>query len=329
MIRQLIVGASLVALLSTATVPVHGVIETADDSDTLELLAIDLRALSRITEMADEIEEHDGLMRKIVEARIHELRGPRGDESYRWASLQREEASRKSDEVKVSTVATETTLDAATFDAEDGYRVEIEVPRKRSLFSANERIFVSRIVLSRGIDEVVVPASVWIEPGNSWATPLPEILESGEVTVELAVETGGKTGVADVSLIRAKLVDDPSNPYFPAVTKLLTIRDELAGDTDRTALKRHIDEAIATIPGEVEKSLEIERARAFERRRTLESGSLTGTVRPGDATSDVVAILDRMRRDLQGTLQQQESARALLEELIDSLSAPTAEPDIP
>ncbi len=264
-------------------------------------------------------------MRDIVDARIHELRGPRGDDDYQWASLEREEASRKTDEVKVSKVRSEQELDSVTLDAHDGYRVEIEVPRKRSLFSANERIFVSRIVLHGGSDEEVIPASVWIEPGNSWAAPLPEIVDKGEVTVELAVETGGKKGVANVSLIRAKLVDDPSSPYYPAVSKLLKIRQELVSQTDRSDLKRYIDEALATIPGEVEKSLEIEKARAAERRRNLQSGQIMDMVHPGDATGDVVVILDKIEKGLQGTLQQQEEARLMLQKLIEDLSLPTLE----
>lgn len=316
----------LLTVLLSANAPIDVAADTNPDATTLEMLAIDLRALARITEMADSIDDHDGLMRRIVDDRIHQLRSPRPDGSYRWASLQREEASRDSSEVKVERVFTESTLNSAKLDAHDGYRVEIEVPRKKSLFSNNERIFVSRIVLSGvGVREETIPASVWIEPEDSWGVPLPEIVKSGEVIVELGVEAGGKSGVANVSIVRAKLVDDPANPYFPAVSRLLGIREELVGRTDRSRLQRSIDEALATIPGEVDKTLALERARALERQRLLESGTITGTIRPGDATTDVLSVLDRIRKDLKGTLQEQEQARQSLDELIETLSPPSPE----
>lgn len=301
--------------------------EAAEDtSATLQMLAIDLRALSRIVEMSDSIGDQTGLLRKIVDHRIHELRHPRADGTFAWASLEREEASRQTKEEKVEHVSSEEALDTVTFDGREAYRVEVEVPRKRSLFAANQRIFVRRITLS-GIGvkgEQEVPASVWIEPGDSWAAPLPEILRSGDVSVELGVESGREEGVAKVSIVRAKLADDPMSPYFPAVSKLLKVRGELGRNVDRPALSRAIDEAIATIPGELDKTLQIEQARAAERVRLAASGNLTGTIRPGDATPDVVTLLTRVQTDLQGTLEEQESARKALSELIEMLHPGTA-----
>ncbi|MDX1583894.1 MAG: hypothetical protein R3338_09875, partial [Thermoanaerobaculia bacterium] len=69
-------------------------VEVTDEPIKLEMLTIDLRTLERITEMARDIDEHDGLMMRIVNDRIRDLREPRPDGSYKWASLKREEASR-------------------------------------------------------------------------------------------------------------------------------------------------------------------------------------------------------------------------------------------
>ena len=60
--------------------------------------------------------------------------------------------------------------------------------------------------------------------------------------------------MAEVALVQAKLVDDPTSPYFPAVKRLLQIRELAAArDMNRGALKNTIDEALLSLPGELEK----------------------------------------------------------------------------
>lgn len=301
-------------------------VQPEEEPIKLERLSIDLRALDRITEMAPNIDAEDGLMMRIINDRIRDLREPRADGSYQWASLKREEASRDTKEEKIQRVYTEKESDTITFDGREGYRVEVEAPRKKSLFSANVKIFVKSIIISGESGDREVPVSVWVDPGTTWGGPLPEILGSQQVKVLLGVETGREDGVAKVSLLRAKLVDDARSPYYPAVTKLLLIRDRLAGPTDRAGLERAIDEALATVPGEVEKTLRLERERAEERVRMLEEGEVKGSVEPGDATPDVVLVLQEIDKRLSGNLEEQEAGRAALDDLIEKLVPDTLNP---
>jgi len=178
------------------------------------------------------------------------------------------------------------------------------------------------LVDSTGFDGKIthreIAVNAWVNPGDANGTALPEIGKSVKATAELGVDSGEKKAVAEVALLQAKLVDDPTSPYFPAVKRLLQIR-EIASkkDIDRGLLKSTIDEALLATPGELEKRA-AEQAAAADRRKAAAGA---GTIAPGDATPDVVAALQDVSKLLGGTLQDQTDARARLQKLIDSLQA--------
>jgi hypothetical protein len=258
-------------------------------------------------------------MLAIVDDNVETLRERRADDSYRWASLQREEASRVKDQKAIERVYTEKELREVSITAPRAYRVEVALPTKRSLVSANNRVYIRTVFVdSTGFDgktthqEIAVNA--WVNPGDANGIALPEIGKSVKATVELGVETGEKRAVADVALIQAKLVDDPASPYFPAVQRLLRVREiGAAKEINRGALKAVIDEALLAVPGELEKRT-AEQAAAAERRKQPQ-----GAIVPGDATPDVAAALQEIHRLLGGTLQDQSDARAKLTALIEAL----------
>jgi hypothetical protein len=141
-----------------------------------------------------------------------------------------------------------------------------------------------------------------------------------KATVELGVESGSKQAVAEVGLVQAKLVDDANSPYFPAVKKLLQVRDLIAArDMNRGALKNSIDEALLSLPGELEKRTADQARAADERRRLAQSGQTKGIIELGDATPDVANELASIAAMLNGTLEEQASARARLTALADAL----------
>lgn len=174
------------------------------------------------------------------------------------------------------------------------------------------------IVDSTGFDGKTVhqeiPVNAWVNPVDSNGLALPEIGKNVKVTVELGVESGDKKAVADVALLQAKLVDDLTSPYFPAVQRLLRIRDVLTPkDVNRGFLKTTVDEALLSMPGELEKRA-AEQTSAADRRKAS-----TGTINAGDASPDAIAALQEISRLLGGTLQDQTDARTKLQGLIDSL----------
>jgi hypothetical protein len=294
--------------------------------EKVDLLASDLRALSRIATLAGNLNDARQVMLAIVDSDIENFREQRSDGTYRWASLQREEASRVKDQKSIERVQSEKALREVTLTAPNAYRVEVSVPTKQSLVSKNNRVYIRNVLVdSTGFDGKTthqeIPVNAWVSPGDANGVALPEIGKSVKVTVELGVESGDKRAVADVALLQAKLTDDPTSAYFPAVQRLLRIREVLVQkDLNRGLLKSTVDEALLSVPGELEKRA-AEQAAAADRRRR---GEAQGAIAVGDATPDVVATLQEVSRLLGGTLQDQTDARTKLQTLIDSLQAKPA-----
>lgn len=293
-------------------------------------LAADLHALGRIVAVAEDPARQRQVLLAIADSDIESLRVPRGDGTYQWAALERVEGGRVKDEKTIEHVYTEKELRYVTLTGDNVYRVEVIVPKKRGTFSANNRVYVRNVLVdSTGFDGKVshheIPIEAWVNPGDATGAPLPEIGKSVKATVELGVESGSKAAVAEVALVQAKLVDDPAGPYYPAVVKLLQIRDLTAArDINRGALKNTIDEAILALPGELERRAAEQARLADERRRMAESGQTRGAIGVGDATPDVINELSEIARLLGGTLQEQTDARARLDALAMKLRpAPT------
>lgn len=289
------------------------------------MVASDLRTLSRIATLAGELNDTRQVMLAIIDNDIETLRERRDDETYRWASLQREEASRVKDQKSVERANSESELRNVTVSAPRAYRVEVSVPTKRNLVSANNRVFIRNVIVDwTGFDGKTthqeIPVNAWVNPGDANGVPLPEIGKSVKATVELGVESGEKKAVADVALLQAKLVDDPASPYFPAVQRLLRIREAVAAKAmNRGEIKNVVDEALLSVPGELQKRTAEQAAAAERRKQIAAGGEMKNAVTFGDATPDVVAAMQEVSHLLGGTLQDQTDARTKLNALIDSL----------
>lgn len=312
--KLLICSAFLFAVCASA--------QTLPQDEKIGQVTSDFRTISRVGALAKDLGDNRQVMQAIVDNDLEMLREKRGDDTYRYASLQREEAGRVKDQKSIERVQSEKELREVTIAATNAYRVEVSVPTKRNLVSANNRVWVRNVIVdATGFDNKTshqeIPVNQWVNPGDSTGVPLPEIGKNVRATVELGVESGDKRAVADVALLQAKLVDDPASPYFPAVRRLLQIQELLkARDIDRGLLKTTVDESLLSMPGELEKR-NAEIAAAAQRRTQA-----TGTVMPGDASPDVTAALQEIVRLLGGTLQDQADARTKLQALIDKLQPP-------
>jgi hypothetical protein len=298
----------------------------------ITMLANDLHALARVTDVAKDLGDSRQVLLAIVDSDIETLRMPRGDGTYQWASLQREEGARIRDEKTIEHVYTEQELRYVTITGANGYRVEVTVPRKRSTFAANNRVWVRNILadltaFDGKTSHHEIPVNAWVNPGDATGVPLPDIAKSARITAELGVESGSKAAVAEVALVQAKLVDDPASPYFPAVKKLLQIRELTAArDMNRGAIKNTVDEALLSLPGELEKRTAEQAEAARVRKQMAESGTTTGSINLGDATPDVTNELASILRLLNGTAQEQADGRAQLDALLGKLKPATTTP---
>jgi len=306
-------------LMIAAMIAVSAGAQTPARDDKADLVASDFRTISRIATVAENINDARQVMRAIVDSDIEVLREKRPDDTYRWASLAREEASRVKDQKTIERVSTEKELREVTLTGTNVYRVDVSLPAKQGIIAKNNRVYLRNVIVdATGFDGKVlhhdIPVDAWINPGDSAGAPLPEIAKSAKATVELGVESGEKRAVADVALVQAKLTDDPASPHFPAVQRLLHLHDILAQrDIDRGLLKSTVDEALLSMPGELEKRAAEQSAIAEHRKQ------MSGTIAPGDASPDVIAALQEVSHLLGGTLQDQTDARAKLQGLTDSL----------
>lgn len=305
----------------------------AGDPQT-EAIASDLRTLARVTDVASNLDDARQILLAIADGDIEQLRGPREDGTYRWASLQREEGGRVTDEKDIERVYTEKELRYVTVTGANGYRVVVTVPPKRGILTGNNRVWVRNVLVdSTAFDGKTshheIPVNAWVNPGDANGVALPDIGRSVKVTAELGVESGSKKAVAEVALIQARLLDDPNSPWFPAVRRLRQIRDFAAAKPiNRGFLKNTIDEALLALPGELEKRTAAQAAAAEERKRLALAGETRGSIAVGDATPDVVKELSEIDRLLTGNLQEQADGRSRLDALLEML-APPAAADLP
>lgn len=307
---------------------------TPPRDEKIEMVAADLHALSRIANLADNLRDSRQLLLAITDQDIHSLRMPREDGTYEWAALQRIEGGRVKDEVTVERVHSEETLREVTVTAPNGYRVVVTVPQKRGIFAANNRVWVRNVIAestdARGkTSRNEIPVNAWVNPGDATGVALPEIGTSVKATAELGVESGEKKAVAEVALLQAKLVDDPASPYFPAVRRFLQIRElAAADDINRGQLKTTIDEALLSLPGELEKRTAEQEEAARVRLQMATLGTTTGSIALGDATPDVVQEMSEIQRMLAGTLEEQAEARTRLDTLITTLKPKPLEAEV-
>ena len=285
----------------------------------------DLRTLARVVSVSKDLAELQPVLRAILDEDIEKLRDPRGDGTYRWASLQREEESRITEEKGIDRVSTESDLQSVSVSAPRAYRLLITAPAKRNLVSSNSRIFIRNTV----VDSLAFDAegtrrefdvNVWINPGESHGIALPDIGRIVKATVWLGVESGNRKAAVNVALLQAKLVDDPASPNYPAVRRLLDVRRRAMEDDVRKGdLAAAIDEALLSLPGEMERRRVQTEDNRTARSARAQKGTLSGSIRNGDATPDVVAAIEDIARLTAGTLEQQQLARVRLQDLIELL----------
>lgn len=294
----------------------------------LETVSNDLKAIGRVASLSRNLTETRQVMEAIVDENIENFREPAGDGTYRWANYQREEAGRIKDERTVDRIHTEEKLTTVTISGSRAYRVLVSVPRKKGFIAENNPVFIRNIVAEwTGFDgarhQQDIPVNAWVKPGDSHGVPLPEIGKNVKAILNLGAENSEKKAVAEVALMQARLVDDPTSPNFPVVRRLLGIKALLDRDSIRRSdLKNAVDEALLALPGELQKRFSEDEALAEQRMAMARSGQLTGTIGFGDATPDVISKLDEINNLLSGNFSEQSLAREKLQALIELLRAP-------
>jgi hypothetical protein len=181
-------------------------------------VAADAKVIDRVAEASTNDLPHD-VLKRIVNEDIDLLRGRHADGTYQYAGYDRMEAARKSDTISVDPEHKESVLELRDAFA---FRLMISVPQRRMLVAKNHHIYIDRVeieLLPQKSSEKkfqTVKVDAWIEPGASKTIDLDEIGRQTVARVYAHAEKGGYANVT-LTLVEARLFDDPSSPYSDTV----------------------------------------------------------------------------------------------------------------
>lgn len=178
----------------------------------------DAKVIDRVTE-ASTNDLPRAVLKRIVNEDIDLLRGKRTDGTYQYASYDRMEADRKSDTISVDPEHKESVLELRDAFA---FRLIVSVPSRRMLVAKNHHIYIDKIeieLLPQKSSEKkfqTVKVDEWLEPGTSKTVELDEIGRQATARVYAHAEKGGYANVT-LTLVTARIFDEPSSPYADAV----------------------------------------------------------------------------------------------------------------
>lgn len=196
----------LVTITASAQVPVERIV---NDAITIDRVA----ELSRRDFPGD-------LLKRLVEEDIDMLRGRRADGSYEYASYERFEAGRVTNDWSVQ--PREDKMQTLESRGDNIYRVIIEVPNRRMLVRRNRPVWVERVDVtyvaqgSTQSRQESFEVKTWLQPGDVRPIELPDIARQATVNTIVTAEKGGYSNV-EVALAQARIVDSAVSPYADAV----------------------------------------------------------------------------------------------------------------
>jgi hypothetical protein len=213
-------------------------------------VAADARVIDRVAEMSRNDLPGD-VLKRIVDEDIDLLRGKHADGTYQYASYDRMEGNRTSETISVDSEHKESVLEVR--DAFP-FRFVISVPRLRMLVVKNHHLYVDRVeieTLPQKSSEKkfqTVKVDAWIEPGGSKTIELDEI---GRQAVARVYAHADKDGYANVTLtlIEARIFDEPSSPYADAVESAKAILKGIEHN-DKPSIRAMAQRIASRLPAE-------------------------------------------------------------------------------
>lgn len=171
------------------------------------------------------------LLQRIIEEDIDLLRGKRPDGSYEYASFERFDSGRITNDYSVNPEKEE----MRTIELKGAwvYRLLIEVPGRRLLVRRNRPVWVERVDLeylgerSSQVERQTVEIKQWLQPGEFRPVDFPQIAR--QATVRVVATSDPKNGYGNVvlSLVKARIVDNADSPYADTVASAKAVQRAL------------------------------------------------------------------------------------------------------
>jgi hypothetical protein len=214
---MMIILASILAAAVAADIPIQRVID-------------DAKAVERVAAASKRDMPHD-LLKRILNDDIETLRGRRADGTYEHAGFERFDSGRITQAVSVQ--PKDQTLEIRGSFV---YKLQIEAPSRRMLLlTKNRRVYLDRVE----IDYLPVSGTqttqkmkldTWLEAGQSKTVDFEAIAR--QATVRLFAHADEKEGYGNLvlTLVQARVFDNPDSPYADAVASAKAILRALDHD---------------------------------------------------------------------------------------------------
>lgn len=231
--------ATLMLLIATASM--------AQTTTPATRVAEDAKVIDRVAE-ASKKDLPKELLQRIITEDIDLLRGKRADGTYQYAQYEKMEATRVSDSFSVDPGKKETILE---IQGSLAYRLVIGAPSRRMLVTRNKRVYVDRaeieyIPLNDSVKKFQTSrVDTWIEPGSSKTIEFNEIARQATVRVYGHADESGYGNLV-LTLIQARVFDDPTSPYADAVASVKAI-GKAVGNGDVPSIRAMAQRVVSSL----------------------------------------------------------------------------------
>ena len=190
-------------------------------------VAEDARVVDRVAEVSKRDLPSD-LLKRLVDQDIETLRGKRADGTYQYATYERLEAGRVSQSVSIQPAA-EDKFTKWEMKSDFIYRVILDTPTRRLVVTRNRPVYVDHVEIeyvpyaSSTMKTQNVKVGAWLQPGELKPIDIDDVARQATVRVFARADSKSGYGNLNISLIKAKIFDNPDSPYADAVASAKAI----------------------------------------------------------------------------------------------------------
>jgi hypothetical protein len=192
----------------------------AQQQDVAQRVAEDAIAIDRVAAAAKRDLPGD-LLRRMIDEDVELLRGRRADGSYQYATFERFDSGRITTDFSVQHHGDK--MEVLEVKGPWIYRLQVEVPSRRMMVRKNRPVWIERVdidyISERGsaTERTSIDVKQWLKPGEFRPIDLPQIARQVTARVVATVEKDAGYGNVELSLIKAKIVDNADSPYADAL----------------------------------------------------------------------------------------------------------------
>jgi hypothetical protein len=196
----------------------------------MQRVADDALVIDRVAE-ASKRDLPSDLLGRILSEDIDLLRGKRSDGTYEYATYERLEAGRQTQSFSVNPRKDQ--MQTLEMKGAFIYRVIVDVPKRRLIVGRNRPIWIERIdveyvpAASTQSQQTTLEVKAWLQPGEVRPVDLPVVARQATTRVIAAANAEHGYGNVDVTLVQARIVDNPDSPYADAVSSAKAIQRAL------------------------------------------------------------------------------------------------------